>query len=244
MFLSRIQRNRPAWYVEVPILVGGYLLFGLVRAVIDRGEPAATDNAHLVQSLERTLRIAVEYPLNHAILDHPAAIYGTGYFYRLCLLAVPAILIWLHVTRPDRYRHVRTVLLALLVSDLVIVWLFPEAPPRFALTGVVDYMATHDILGGAGSRTPHWTSNLLAAMPSMHIAWTTWCAYATWPVLRQRSPRAAWLVWIFPLLTAFVVLVTGHHYVLDIVAGMALVAIVARLVTWATRRRQPVAGTA
>lgn len=235
MSLLRLQRKRPTWYLEVPLLIGGYLAFGLVRALVDRGDPAATNNALFVQRLEQKLQISVEYPLNHAMLAHPAVIYLTGYFYRLCVLAVPAILIWLYVSRSEHYRRLRTVLVVMMLLDLVIVWLIPEAPPRFAQNGIVDYMATHDILGAAASRTPHWTVNLLAAMPSMHIAWTTWCAYAAWSVLRQRSPLGAWLVWLFPGLTAFVILATGHHYVLDILAGTALVAITIQLTKWLVR---------
>lgn len=238
MSLLRIQRERPIWYFELPLLIGGYLAFGLVRAAVDRGEPAATNNALLVQNLERNLRIAIEYPLNHAILANPAAIHLTGYFYRLSILAVPAMLLWLYLSRSEHYRRLRTVLVLMMLLDLVIVWLFPEAPPRFAQDGVVDYMATYDILGGGSSRTPHWTVNLLAAMPSMHVAWTTWSAYAAWTKLRPRTPRGAWLVWLFPLLTAFVVLVTGHHYVLDILAGMALVALSVHLIGWTANRRR------
>jgi membrane-associated phospholipid phosphatase len=238
----RARPERPAWYLELPLLAGGYFAFGLVRAGIDRGDPAATDNAELIQRLERTLRIAVEYPINHAMLGHPVAIYLTGYFYRLCLIAVPVILIWLYVRRPARYRHLRTVLVVTTVLDLPLVWLFPESPPRFAQIGIVDHMATYDILYGAAARTPRPGVNLLAAMPSMHVAWTTWCAFAVWSVLCQRHPRAAWLAWLLPLLTAFVVLATGHHYVLDIVAGVALVAISALLTrfgreSWSSRTR-------
>jgi membrane-associated phospholipid phosphatase len=220
----------------VALLVGGYFAFGLVRAAIDRGDPAATNNAVLVQRLEQTLRIAVEYPINHAMLGHPVAIYLIGYFYRLCLIAVPAILVWLYVFRSERYRYLRTVLVVTTLLDLPLVWLFPESPPRFALSGIVDYMATYDILYGAASRTPRPGVNVFAAMPSMHIAWTTWCAYAAWSVLRQHSPRAAWLAWLLPVLTAFDVLATGHHYVLDILAGVALVAIAIRLTNWLTHR--------
>jgi hypothetical protein len=55
----RLQGKRPEWYLEVPLLVGGYVGFGLARAAIDRGDPAATINAMLVQRLEQTLHIAV-----------------------------------------------------------------------------------------------------------------------------------------------------------------------------------------
>ncbi|WP_155372923.1 phosphatase PAP2 family protein [Catellatospora vulcania] len=234
---SRVQRERPRWYFEAPLLVAGYLLFGLARAAVDRGEPAATGNARLVQRLEQALHIAVEYPLNHTMQAHPAVIHLTGYFYRLCLIAVPIILIWLYVARPGRYRQLRTVLVVTTLLDLPLVWLYPEAPPRFALNGIVDYMANHDILYSAASRVPRPGVNLLAAMPSMHIAWTTWCAYAVWSALRRNRPRAAVLCWLFPLATAFVVLATGHHYVLDIVAGTAVVAIAIQLTRWTARRR-------
>jgi membrane-associated phospholipid phosphatase len=231
-----VRPQRPKWYLEVVLLVGGYVVFGLARAAIDRGNPAATNNAEFVQCLEQTLHIAVEHPVNNAMLGNFLAIYSTGYFYRLCVLAVPAILIWLYVCWPARYRYLRTVVVVTTLLDLPLVWLFPEAPPRFAQDGVVDYLATYDILNAAASRTPQPGLNLLAAMPSMHIAWTTWCAYAAWSVLRQRSPRGAWLAWLFPSLTAFVVLATGHHYVLDILAGFALVAIAAQLTKWTARR--------
>lgn len=232
----RVRHERPLWVLEVPLLIGGYIAFGLVRAAVDRGGPAATENALLVQRIERALKIDVELPLNQMVLAHPEAIYLTGYFYRLSVLAVPAVLIWLYLARRAHYRQLRTVLVVMTLLDLPLVLLYPEAPPRFSLPGIVDYMATYDILGGAQHRIPRPGINLLAAMPSMHVAWTTWCGYAVWSMLRHH--RMAWLAWLFPLLTAFVVLVTGHHYVLDIVAGIALVAITVKATRWLSRRTQ------
>jgi membrane-associated phospholipid phosphatase len=233
-------RERPRWYIELPVLVAGYLAFGLIRAGIDRGDPAATNNSVLVQRLEQTLHLDVEFPLNNAIFAHPTAMYATGYFYRFCVLAVPVVLVWLYIRWPARYRYLRTVLVVATLLDLPLVWLFPESPPRFALSGVVDYIATLDIPGGAASRIPRPGVNLLAAMPSMHIAWTTWCAYAVWLVQRQHRPRAAWLAWLFPLITAYVVLATGQHYVLDVLAGIALLWVAVRITSWrVSRQAQP-----
>lgn len=229
----------PRWYLEFPLLVAGYLVFGMVRAALDPGIPAATNTAEFVLRLEQALGINVEYSLNHALLGHPVAIYLTGYFYKLCVLAVPAILIWSYVSRPDRYGRLRTVLVVITLLDLLFVWLVPESPPRLALPGIVDHMADADILGSAATRAPSETLNISGAMPSMHVAWTTWCAYAAFTMLRERYRRAAWLVWLFPALVAFIVLVTGHHFVLDIVAGVALLAAVAALINsvrrWTTR---------
>jgi membrane-associated phospholipid phosphatase len=226
----------PRWYLEFPLLVAGYLVFGLVRAALDPGVPAATNTAEFVHGLEHALGIDVEYSLNHALLGHPVAIYLIGYFYKLCVLAVPAILVWSYVARPERYSRLRTVLVVITLLDLLFVWLVPESPPRLALPGIVDHMADADVLGSAATRAPSETLNISGAMPSMHVAWTTWCAYAAFAMLRERYPRAAWLVWLFPALVAVVVLVTGHHYVLDIVAGVTLLAVVASSVRrWATR---------
>ncbi|MEV0675019.1 phosphatase PAP2 family protein [Actinosynnema sp. NPDC050436] len=216
--------KRFAWYVEAPLLVVGYFAFGLARAAVDRGDPAATDNALLVQGLERFLRIAVEQPLNQAMTGHPVAIHLTGYFYRLSVVAVPIILIWLYLTKKEHYGRLRTALVVMMLADVLLVWAFPEAPPRFAQPGIVDHLAEYDILFSAESRVPRPGVNLLAAMPSMHVAWTTWCGYALWSTLRAHRPRLAWAAWAFPALTAIVVLVTGHHYVLDILAGVSLVA--------------------
>ena len=96
------QLKRPAWYLEIPLLVVGYLAFGLARGRIDRGEQLATGNAQIIQGLEQHLHIAVETPLNQAILAYPFAIHLTGYFYRLCVIAVPVILVWSGSTSDGR----------------------------------------------------------------------------------------------------------------------------------------------
>ncbi len=250
MPLTSGRPQRPRWYLELPLLVGGYLGFGLARAAFDRGNPAATRNALVVQRAERSLHIAVESSSNGAMLNHTTLMYATGYFYRLCLLAVPVTLVWLYVSS-DSYRRWRAVLIAVTLLDLPLVWLLPMSPPRFAQPGIVDYIANTDILGGAAAGVPRAGVNVLAAMPSMHIAWTTWCALASWSVLRRRHQWASWLVWLFPAATAVVVLATGNHYVLDVLAGAALtgvtsalwVIVLGRLRRSTRQRRAPGAAT-
>jgi PAP2 superfamily len=62
-------------------------------------------------------------------------------------------------------------------------------------------------------------------MPSLHVGWSLWCAYAVWSALRGMHPRLALLSWLFPLLMAADVLATGNHYVLDVAGSVALVAV-------------------
>ena len=66
MRLFRVGRERPVWFVEALLLVGGYFAFGVVRSAVDHGNPAAADDAVAVQRLEHTLHLAVQHPLNHS----------------------------------------------------------------------------------------------------------------------------------------------------------------------------------
>ncbi len=66
-------------------------------------------------------------------------------------------------------------------------------------------------------------SNQYAAMPSLHFAWSMWCACALVPGLRRRGAKA--LAIAHPVLTGTAIVATANHYVLDAVAGAATLAI-------------------
>jgi hypothetical protein len=60
-------------------------------------------------------------------------------------------------------------------------------------------------------------------MPSLHIAWAAWCTLALWQISRRRWVRV--LAALYPCLTAFAVLATGNHFLLDILAGLLALAL-------------------
>ncbi len=78
-------------------------------------------------------------------------------------------------------------------------------------------------------------------MPSLHLGWATWVALALWFTLPARSWRRRLVVGLYPFAVYFTVIVTGTHFVIDGVAGMALTAVVvflsAHAVLWYRRRR-------
>ena len=76
-------------------------------------------------------------------------------------------------------------------------------------------------------------SNQYAAMPSLHIGWSTWCALAVWPLLRRRWTKIA--VLFYPLATLFCIIVTANHFWLDGVGGLAVFA-VGSLIGWGMHR--------
>jgi membrane-associated phospholipid phosphatase len=105
---------------------------------------------------------------------------------------------------------------------LLVFWVLPVSPPRFALPGVVDIIAEHDILAAQPGRDLSSSANL-TAMPSLHAAWSAWCAYVLWSARRGSHPRGALLAWLFPLAMVADVLATGNHYVLDVAGSAALI---------------------
>ncbi|MGA9278604.1 phosphatase PAP2 family protein [Ilumatobacter sp.] len=76
-------------------------------------------------------------------------------------------------------------------------------------------------------------SNQYAAMPSLHIGWSTWCALAVWPLLRRRWAKIA--VLLYPLATLFCIIVTGNHFWLDAIGGL-IVFTVGSLIGWGMHR--------
>lgn len=104
---------------------------------------------------------------------------------------------------------------------LLIFWAFPLSPPRFALSGIVDIVAAHDLFSVDQALDRTRGANF-TAFPSLHVGWSAWCGDAVWLACHRAHPRAALLVWVFPLLMATVVLTTGNHYVLDVVGSAGL----------------------
>ncbi|MEU9890850.1 phosphatase PAP2 family protein [Sphaerisporangium sp. NPDC051011] len=239
--VGRMGGRRPAPLVEVAGLLLVILLFSRLHAAAGKDVAAATANALALQSIERAVHLDIALRANQWLTEHPALIQPAVYYYRLYYLAIIGVLVWVFVRHADVYVKVRRTLIAMVVLVLPVFWALPMSPPRFALPGVVDIIAEHDILGGHASREIENGQNLYSAMPSMHVGWSLWCAYSVWYALRSSHPRLALLSWTFPLGMAAVVLITGNHYVLDIAGSAALLVVsIAVVSAWghlAERRR-------
>jgi membrane-associated phospholipid phosphatase len=58
-------------------------------------------------------------------------------------------------------------------------------------------------------------------MPSLHVGWALWCG---WQLIRHARRRYVQLLGVlYPTLITVVVMATGNHYLLDVVAGFAVV---------------------
>jgi hypothetical protein len=216
-------RARAGALVEAIGLLLWFLLFTRLHAATGTDIAAATANALALHSAEHAAHLDIERGANawlaaHVLLGHLAT-----YLYRLYYVVVAGVLVWVFVRHADSYRKLRRTLVAMMVLVLPVYWAAPMSPPRFALPGVVDIVARYDIVDHASREAGNGPRNY-TAMPSMHVGWSLWCAYAAWSALRAGHPRLALLPWLFPLLMVADVLATGNHFVLDVVGSVALLA--------------------
>ena len=99
--------------------------------------------------------------------------------------------------------------------------------------GFVDTLADYGGPWSFESDTMASISNQYAAMPSLHIGWSTWCAIALWPLLRRWWTKL--LVLLYPATTLFAIVVTANHYWLDGIGGLVVFGVGA-LIGWGLHR--------
>lgn len=225
---------RPAWWRELLLIVAVYGVYSAIRGAVPTNEALALANAADILALEQLLLLDIERAVNAHANDVTWFAVAIGWFYgTLHFVATPAVLVWVWVRRPSSYLHVRRLLAVTTVIGLCVYWIYPLAPPRFAMPGIVDTTAHHDILGAGSGAGVSAVANPYAAMPSMHVAWAVWCALAV--VIAVQAGRLRHLAWIYPALTTYVVVATGNHFVLDIVGAFAALALAGGLLTLAQR---------
>ncbi|HXR22333.1 MAG TPA: phosphatase PAP2 family protein, partial [Acidimicrobiales bacterium] len=186
----------------------------------------ALRNGRAILSFEERLHIAPERYLDHWLTHHYWVAYISSDFYDNAIFAfTAAVAIWTWWRRPDIYRPLRNDLVLANLIGFAVFWQFPVAPPRM-LAGFTDVV---EKVGGLGS----WHNTLishadqLAAMPSMHLAWAVWCSVALWRLAGKNRWRwAALALGVgYPLATAWVVMATANHYLMDVLAGTAATAV-------------------
>lgn len=213
--------QRPSVIFELVLILSGYWLYSLVRNGVPVKVAEAHSRAQQLYDFERAIWIAIEKPINHAVDSVTWVVVGINYYYATMHFVVTiAVLVWMWHSYPLRYRPLRRVLYITNMVALLGFWLLPLAPPRFlAGEGFVDTIVMHGTWGSWASADVASYSNQYAAMPSMHCAWSLWCGLIIAALARRRWVKALGVA--YPVATAFVVVATGNHFVLDIVGGYA-----------------------
>ena len=205
--------------------VGGYYA---VRRLVwnERGRRRTARNADRVVALEERLGLRVEPAVQQAALRHRRLVDMLNVGYAVGNLGVSVgWLIVLHHRRSPAFVRERRAAAAAYAGALPVFLAFPTAPPR-RREDQVDTFLDRGI-----DLEHHWLVpfyNPIAAMPSHHVAFAVVTGMGMARFARNPLMRAVGVV--YPAAVATVVVSTGNHYVLDVIAGAALGA-VARIAT-------------
>src|SRR4051812_18803328 len=217
--------RRPRWWQETLFIAACYWLYSLIRNLVPEHSTAALHRATALLGFERDLHVNVEHWLNGVVAHHDWLAYACNYYYAtLHFVVTIAVMVWLYLRHPLRYRSVRSVLFATNVVALLGFWLYALAPPRMlGSDGFVDTMTAFHTWGSWGASGVDSASNEFAAMPSLHLAWAVWCAIVVVALAHRRWVRV--LAALYPCATLFVIVGTANHFVLDAVGGLLVLAV-------------------
>ena len=215
-------RERPPAWRQLALalaVLGVYLLVANTRGAV---RAAAEAHGRAVHGLERRLHLDVEHALNDWLARQGILRTLANYEYAtVYVIAAFTVLIWIYISRPERYPLARTSFLLVTLIGITTFALYPVMPPRLITSlGFVDTVALGRTWGTWGSPVVSH-ANEFAAMPSLHVAWSLWALAMLVGATRLR------VVWVLSgvqvAITTMVIMATGNHYLLDAVAGAALV---------------------
>ncbi|MEN9648812.1 MAG: hypothetical protein RLZ17_853, partial [Actinomycetota bacterium] len=203
----------------------------------------AFTNAIRVIRFERWIGLFHEETIQEWFLPHIWFIktmnvyYGTAHFF-----VTLGVFVALYKFRPSVFGQWRNTLAVMTALAIIGFSLFPLMPPRLLDAPCPDagfgaecipselrtrngaenfgFVDTIKELGGPwafDSGPGSKITNQYAAMPSLHIGWSTWCAFGLWPIARKFWMRLALLV--YPSVTMLCIIVTGNHFWIDGVGG-------------------------
>jgi hypothetical protein len=210
-------------WLALDLLIVAWLiwLFDAINNLAPVRQQLAERNGARVLELEQLLHVDAEHALDRWLARHDELSQLVVFWYEnvhiIVTLAVYALLWW---RRADLLAVMRWVLVLVNAVALAIFWSFPVAPPRMLDGGYVDLVARVHGLPVWQLGATALDSNQLCSLPSLHIAWATWCSIAVWNMASRSWLRA--LAVLYPLLTTYAVMATGNHYLADAVTGAGL----------------------
>jgi hypothetical protein len=221
-------RGRLRWWTELPLIAVVYALYSGARLLVRGDVDDAVGHGADILHFEQLTHLDPERFFNRLFTEHAFLGVPADFAYAsLHYIVTPTILVWLWRRRPTAYRTARTWLMISTLIGLIGFTLVPTAPPRL-LTGhhgFIDTMAQYGSYGwwGTDASAPRGMGHLTnqyAAMPSLHVGWSLWCGIMLFRYGRHWTVRTLGV--LYPLTTAFVVMGTANHYLLDAAAGVAV----------------------
>ena len=193
-----------------------------VRGLTVGSTEDAVDHAHDITAFEQRLHIdiegALQEPASHSetIVTIANWVYIWGHW-----PIIIVTMVWLLRWHSDVFRRLRDAMMLSGAIGMVVYATYPVAPPRLADLGLIDTV-TENSRAYRVLQPPAFV-NQYAAMSSLHAGWDLLVGIAI--VTAASSVALRIIGYAMPTLMAVAVVLTANHYVVDVIAGLALVLI-------------------
>lgn len=205
---------------EFTILATLYAVWRMARKLPLYQSEGARQRARDIVDLQDTLLLPSELSLQRFVMRWDWLSWlSSAYYAGVHVPATIAFLVWLFWRHRDRFGQWRNIL-AITTACCLVIRFWRVAPPRFlGELGYIDLPAEYGLspYGPVGTGV----SPQFAAMPSIHVAWAAVAAFGIVSAGDHRW-RSLWLGHL--VATLLVVSATGHHWWLDGLVAIAIVA--------------------
>jgi hypothetical protein len=227
---------------QIGLFAAAFLLYDAVRGLVLGGNLYKPfGDAMRIINFERAVHIFIEPSVQawaenkHVLMDILDWTYLNGHF-----IVTLAAMLFIYFRRNDSFYFVRNVLLISMAIALFGYWLYPTAPPRlmpeWGFTDSISQFLTHD--GSWSTNTPAGAFvNAYAAVPSMHVCFSSIIGLTMARLVTHRSAKIAWC--LYPALVTFVVVATANHFLVDVFLGALTAAIAFALAQRLLARARP-----
>lgn len=219
---------------QAALVLLGLFIYFRVRGLTESSAGLARDHAHDIVDFEKFLSINVESKLQDLVAPSETIqtvanwIYIWGHW-----PAIIATMVWLAWLHREVFLRLRDAMLVSGALGMIVFVSYPVAPPRLADLGLVDTV-TEQSRAYRVLQPPAFI-NQYAAMPSLHSGWDLLVGIA---IITAASSVVLKVVgFAMPVLMAFAVVATANHYIVDVVAGVALVLVGHAVALYLERRR-------
>src|SRR5215217_2993935 len=219
---------------QIGVVLAAVGVYEIARLLMAPDWVAATANARRIVHVEDVLSLGWEQPLQHFFITTlPGVVQAMNVFYFLGHFVLTGVFFfWLYWTSRPAFRTFRDGFLVATAISVVVHWLYPTAPPRVAVSSITDTLWFFDGID-IGSPSSGALSNPVAAVPSLHAGYAVGVCVGLALYATARWLRALGVV--YPFAVILTIIVTGNHFVLDAIAGIAVMGIGFLVAGWARR---------
>jgi membrane-associated phospholipid phosphatase len=227
------RRVLPRGYLDLArqlvIWFGFFFAYQVARGLADRNPAKAFTNGWRIITFEqRTTHHLFELTAQRIVDSSNWLMTAAAWTYWNSEFTVVGLaLLWVYLRRTDHFARFRNTILLANVIGLVGYVVMPTAPPwMFPGEGFVDGVNHSNGL-------LHALANPYAAMPSLHAADALIVGVFLFATSRRLWSKLIWMLW--PAWVWFCVMATANHYLLDVLAGIAVALISLAVVAWTPR---------